>query len=94
MPSPILSVDLRAKWNAISDNEIIEHFKAKKLDIELKNRDNRHFKITGASRPVELYATTGTVNASFHDGRKPASFKKMPPARAFERAESLANIGY
>lgn len=94
MPSPIISVDLRAKWNAISDNEIIAHFKSKNLIVELKNRGNRHFKITGSSRPVELYATTGTVNASFHDGKKPASFKKMPPARAFERVVSLANIGH
>lgn len=94
MPSPDISIELRQSWSSMSNLDIKQALQEKNLSVRLMNEKNRHFKITGDVRTVELYATTGTVNAVKHGRLKPSKAKLMMPERAFSRVLSLANIGH
>lgn len=96
MPSPIISQELRDAWNKLSNKDIINLFKSKNVNVQIKNSDNRHFKIIGSKRKVDLYATTGTVSSNQIKrlNLSYCSFKEMLPQRAIERALTLANLGY
>ena len=96
MPSPIISNDLRTLWANFTNKDIIDYFKEKNVNVQIPNSSNRHFKIRGSKRKVDLYATTGTVSANQVKrlGLKYCSFKEMTPERALERVLTLANLGY
>lgn len=94
MPSPSISRERRTQWQALSNQAIIDTFTAAGVTVTLKNSNNRHFKVKGHARPVELYATTGTVNAAQHQHRKACTARNMSPERAIERAISLAKHGH
>lgn len=94
--SPSISKELREAWTNFSNQQIIDFFKNKNINIQLSNSGNRHFKIRGKKRKVDLYATTGTVSANpvKRLNLKYCSHKEMMPERALERIMSLANFGY
>lgn len=98
MPSPTISKNVRKSWFQTNDLTIINFFKDKNIEIELKNDNNRHFKIFGDKRTIDLYATTGTISSNKTKlGDKTlnyCSYKEMLPERAFDRIFSLATIGY
>ena len=95
MPSPIISSDLRKAWSALSMSDIRKILLQKGAQkVEIKNEKNRHLKIKGKSRSVDLYATTGTVSANRKGKLKYCSHKEMMPERAFECILTLAHIGY
>jgi len=88
------SLELRKAWSAMTDFEIKDLISEKGVKVSLLNTQNRHFKISGKVRDVELYATTGTVNAAKHENLKPVTAKEMKPHRAILRAVSIADIGH
>ena len=95
MPSPTVSVELRKSWLSLSMSDIRNILLKKGAHkVEIKNEKNRHLKIKGKSRSVDLYATTGTVSANRKGDLKYCSHKEMQPERAFDRIITLANIGY
>ncbi len=94
MPSPQIAPEIRQAWRALTNQQILDNLKMQGIEVELKNAKSRHFKLQGKVRPVELYASTGTVNAAPHQGKKSSTAKAMMPERALQRAVSLANIGH
>lgn len=94
MSISLISNELRKKWSALDNKSVLSKLESLGLFVELKNSRNRHFKITGKTRVVELYATTGTVNSAPQGKMNACSYKGMEPERAFKRILSLANIGY
>lgn len=94
MPSPIISIELRNAWKSLSVETIKEKLENFGLKVEIKNFNNKHIKIIGKARQVDLYASTGTVSANKSSSFKYCSYKEMMPERAFKRILSLSNIGY
>jgi hypothetical protein len=94
MPSPEIKPELRVAWNKMTNCEVRKSLLDLGLQVELKNSKNRHFKIKGKIRQVDLYASTGTVSANRKGDLKYCSHKEMMPLRAFDRIKTLANIGY
>jgi hypothetical protein len=94
MPSPKIKQELRQAWREQRTDQIKSAFEKFGLKAELKDSGARHFKITGGVRPVELYASTGTVNASPYKKFKSTTVRGMTPNRAFSRAISLVRFGH
>jgi hypothetical protein len=94
MSIPIASQSLRSAWQQFDNSSVIRAVEERGLSVRLVNAKNRHFKIAGGLRPVELYASTGTVNACQSHNLKPYSAKQMAPLRAIERLVSLAIFGH
>jgi hypothetical protein len=94
MPSPIISAELRRAWSDLSNSDIQKKLESFGLTVELKNSKSRHFKVSGSIRPVELYASTGTVNAAPFGKLGSSLARGMYPDRALSRVQSLAKIGH
>lgn len=97
MPSPNISKELRISWVNFENDKIISTLTSQgipKENILVLNSKNRHFKILGQKRTVELYATTGTVNSAPLGSLGASTAKGMYPERAIKRIVSLANIGH
>jgi hypothetical protein len=86
--------ECRQAWREINNHAIVKRIENAGLQANLMPSNNRHIKITGGLRPVELYATTGTVNASPYGQKGASKAKGMLPERALERAISLAKHGH
>lgn len=91
---PHITPELRQAYQAVSDQSLINHLRAKGLIVVLKNAKNRHFVVTGKVREVSFYATSGTVNAAPHHGMGSVNIKGMMPDRAIERVAAVANFGH
>lgn len=59
---------LRAKWMSTAEACIVGFCTDLVLRVTCLNARNRHYRISGV-RDVELYATTGTVNAAPSNGK-------------------------
>ena len=94
MPSPKIKPEVRQAWRDKRTDQIKDAFERCGLKADLKDSGSRHFKITGGVRPVELYATTGTVNAAPFQKFGSTTVRGMTPNRAFSRAISLARFGH
>lgn len=91
------SPETRAAWRALSNEAVLSALQnqlGESGTIRLCNDKNRHFKIIGNARTVELYATTGLVNCGRQGSLKPCKHTNMQPERAFSRAVTLAQQGW
>lgn len=93
-PQELATNELRESWKLLSEQSLNQKLTDLGLDFRLCNSKNRHYKIFGTFRNVDLYATTGTVIAAKHKNLKPCKTIGMKPERALERVKSLANLGY
>tara|TARA_R110001583_G_scaffold174017_6_gene328260 strand:+ start:4035 stop:4331 length:297 start_codon:yes stop_codon:yes gene_type:complete len=84
---------LRKKWQDTSEKYIVDFCLGVGLHVKCLNKRNRHYRIEG-NRDVELYATTGTVNAKPSNGKGAINVKLMEPERALKRAATIAMHGY
>lgn len=84
---------LRVKWQSTPEKTILDFCATLDLKVKCLNLRNRHYRISGV-RDVELYATTGTVNATPFNGKGAINVKGMEPDRALRRATTIAKLGY
>jgi hypothetical protein len=86
-------IALRVMWRDFPERSIVDFCADLNLQVKCLNSRNRHYRISGV-RDVELYATTGTVNATPHNGKGAINVKNMEPERALKRATTIAIHGY
>jgi hypothetical protein len=94
MPSPNIPKELRAAWAAVKKSDIVDTLNAKGVQAKLCDERSGHIKVVGSVRPVNLYATTGTVNAEPYKKLGSINAKGMQPSRAIERVVAIANFGH
>lgn len=75
-------------------DEILNFFEERKVQVEVKNRDNYHMVVTGDERVVNFYPTTGTINCNPCKKYRAFSLKGARHEVALNRVVDLANIGY
>tara|TARA_B100002049_G_C15847452_1_gene277796 strand:+ start:230 stop:535 length:306 start_codon:yes stop_codon:yes gene_type:complete len=88
---------VRSAWKAMPNHKLIPALESrlgKDVTVRVCNSTNRHIKVIGPARTVELYATTGLVNCAPHNNLKPCKFTNMMPSRAIERVATLATQGW
>lgn len=89
--------EVRAAWRELETHDITAKL-ISRLDsaeqVRVCNSRNRHIKIFGPARTVELYGTTGVVNCGPHNNMKACKHTNMMPERAIDRAITLATKGW
>ena len=95
-PADQVSQDVRDAWRELKFHEFMDKLREKATGcvVRVCSMKNRHIKITGPGRAVDLYATTGTINAAPFKSMKAARATGMKPERAVERALALSTHGY
>lgn len=75
---------------------IMDYFESRKVSVVLKNSDNFHMVITGATRVVNFYPSTGTVSCNRKKDLKlkPITIRNMKHETALMRVVDIAEHGY